>query len=100
MAPFKQNTRRNLALKRRDAYGISPVDMVVVKSLTECLMNITKLKRHLKKREKLTEEKLIRIKKLQLMTVQRIHQQLRVERAIPLQLRVERARSLQIHRLC
>jgi hypothetical protein len=59
--------------------------MVVVKSLTECLMNITKLKRHLKKREKLTEEKLIRIKKLQLMTVQRIHQQLRVERAIPLQ---------------
>jgi len=85
MAPFKQNTRRNLALKRRDAYGISPVDMVVVKSLTECLMNITKLKRHLKKREELTEEKLIRIKKLQLMTVQRIHQQLRVERAIPLQ---------------
>jgi len=38
-----------------------------------------------KKREKLTEEKLIRIKKLQLMTVQRIHQQLRVERAIPVQ---------------
>ena len=85
MAPFKQNTRINLALKRRDVYGISPVDMVVVKSLTECLMNITKLKRHLKKREKLTEEKLMRIKKLLLMTVQRIHQQLRVERAIPLQ---------------
>jgi len=85
MAPFKQNTRRNLALKRRDVYGISPVDMVVVKSLTECLMNITKLKTHLKKREKLTEEKLILIKKLQLITVQRIHQQLRVERGIPLQ---------------
>ena len=59
--------------------------MVVVKSLSECLMNITKLKKHLEKRDSLTEEKLIRIKKLQLMTVQHIHQQLRVERAVPLQ---------------
>ena len=42
--------RRNLALKRRDVYGISPVDMVVVKSLSECLMNITKLKKHLNKK--------------------------------------------------
>ena len=32
----------------------------------------------------MTEEKLIRIKKLRLMTVQRIHQQLRLEGAIPL----------------
>jgi hypothetical protein len=85
MSPFKQNTRRNLALKRRDIYGISPVDMVVVKSLSECLMNITKLKKHLEKRDSLTDEKLIRIKKLQLMTVQGIHQQLRVERSILLQ---------------
>ena len=85
MTLFKQNTRRFLALKRRDVYGISPVDMVVVKSLSECLMKITKLKKHLKKIDKLTDQKLMRIKKLQLMTVQRIHQQLRVERAIPLQ---------------
>ena len=84
MAPFKQNTRRYLALKRRDVYGISPVDMVVVKSLSECLMNITKLKKHLKKVDKLTDEKLMRIKKLRLMTVQRMHLQLQVERAIPL----------------
>jgi len=49
MSPFNQNTRRNLALKRRDVYGISPVDMVVVKSLSECLINFTKLKKHLKK---------------------------------------------------
>ena len=84
MTLFKHNTRRFLALKRRDVYGISPVDMVV-KSLCECLMKITKLKKHLKKIDKLTDQKLMRIKKLQLMTVQRIHQQLRVERAIPLQ---------------
>ena len=77
MSPFKQSLRRNLALKRRDMYGISPVDMVVIKSLSECLMNITKLKKQLEKRDRLTEEKLIHIKKLQLMTVQRIHQQLR-----------------------
>ena len=62
MSPFKQNTRRNLALKRRDVYGISPVYMVVDKSLSECLINITKLKKHLEKRDSLTEEKLIRIK--------------------------------------
>jgi hypothetical protein len=37
-----------------------------------------------KKRDHLTEEKLILIKILQLMTVQRIHQQLRIERTIPL----------------
>ena len=37
------------------------------------------------KKRQFDEEKLIRIKKLQLMTVQRIHQQLRVERAVPLQ---------------
>ena len=84
MTLFKQNTRRFLALKRRDVYGISAVDMVVVKSLSECLMNITKLKKHLKKVDNLTDEKLMRIKKLQLMTVQRIHLQLQVERAIPL----------------
>jgi hypothetical protein len=84
MAPFKQNTRRNLALKRRDVYGICSVDMVVVKSLSECLMNITKLKKHLKKVVNLTDETLMRIKKLQLTTVQRIHLQLQVERAIPL----------------
>ena len=84
MSPYKQNTRRNLALKRRDVYGISPIDMVVVKSLSECLISIMKLKKHLKKRDNLTEEKLICIKKLQLMTVQRIHQQPRLEGAIPL----------------
>ena len=74
MSPYKHNTRSYLALKRRDVYGISAVDMVVVKSLSECLMNITKLKKHLKKVDNLTEEKLIRIKKLQVMTVQRIYQ--------------------------
>ena len=82
MSPYKQNTRRNLALKRRDVYGISPIDMVVVQSLSKCLINITKLKKHLKKRDNLTEEKLIRIKKLQLNTLQRIHQQLRVDKSI------------------
>ncbi len=84
MSPYKQNSRRNLALKRRDVYGINPVDMVVVKSLSECLMSIIKLKKHLIKRDNLTEEKLLRMKKLQLMTVQRIHQQLRIERTIPI----------------
>ena len=86
MAPFKLNSRRNLALKQRDVYGISPVDMVVVKSLSECLMNITKLKKHLKKVGNLTDEKLMRIKKLQLMTVQRMDS--------------NATGSLQIHRLC
>jgi len=85
MSPYKQNTRRNLALKRRDVYGISPIDMVVVQSLSKCLINITKLKKHLKKRDNVTEEKLIRIKKLQLMTLQRYHQQLRVDKSILLQ---------------
>ena len=88
MSPYKHNTRRNLALKRRDVYGISAVDMVVVKSLSECLMKITKLKKHLKKVDNLTEEKLIRIKKLQVMTGQRIYQQLRVERAVILSLTI------------
>ena len=58
MSPYKHNTRRNLALKRRDVYGISAVDMVVVKSLSECLMNITKLKKHLEKRDSLTDDAL------------------------------------------
>ena len=58
MSPYKQNTRRNLALKRRDVYGISPVYMVVVKSLSECLMNITKLKKHLEKRDSLADDAL------------------------------------------
>ena len=51
MSPYKQNSRINLALKRRDVYGINPVDMVVVKSLSECLMSIIKLKKHLIKRD-------------------------------------------------
>jgi hypothetical protein len=85
MSPYKRHTRRYLALKLRDVYGISAVDIVVVKSLTDCLLNTTKLKKILSKTGRLTEERSSTIKKLQLMIVHRIHHQLRVDRAIPLQ---------------
>jgi hypothetical protein len=42
MLSYKHNTRRYLALKLRDVYEISATDMVVVKSLTVCLLNKTK----------------------------------------------------------
>ena len=69
MSPYKRNTRRYLALKLRDVYGISAVDIVVVKSLTDCLLNTTKLKKFLSKTGRLTEERSSTIKKLQLMIV-------------------------------
>ena len=84
MLPYKHHTRRYLALKLRDVYGISAVDIVVVKSLTDCLLNTTKLKKFLTKTGRLTEERSSVIKKLQFLIVHRIHHQLRVDRAIPL----------------
>ena len=66
-------------------YGISAADMVVVKSLTDCLLNTTKLKKCLTKTGRLTEERSSVIKKVQLLIVHHIHHQLRVDRAIPLQ---------------
>jgi len=64
---------------------IDSADMVVVKSLTDCLLSTTKLKKYLTKTGRLTEERSSLIKRIQLMIVHRIHHQLRVDRAIPLQ---------------
>ena len=85
MSSYKLNTRRYLALKLRDVYGISAADMVVVKSLTDCLLNTTKLKKCLTKTGRLTVERSSVIKKVQLLIVHHIHHQLRVDRAISLQ---------------
>jgi len=49
MLPYKRNTRRYLALKLRDVYGISAADIVVLKSLTDCLLNTAKVKKCLMK---------------------------------------------------
>jgi hypothetical protein len=85
MSPFKLDTRRNLALKLRDVYGISSADMVVIKSLTDCLLKATMLKKALDKRGRLTDKWSIRMKKLQILIIQRMQYQLRLDRSIPLQ---------------
>ena len=56
MLPFKLYTRRNLALKLRDVYGISSADMVVIKSLSDCLLKATMLKKALDKRGRLIDK--------------------------------------------
>ena len=85
MLSFKLDTRQNLALKLRDLHGISSTDMVVIKSLSDCLIKIRMLKKALQKRDRWTEQRSKRMKKLQIMIVQRIHNQLRIDRSISLQ---------------
>ena len=85
MLPYKRNTRRYLALKLRDLYGISAADIVVLKSLTDCLLNTAKVKKCLMKTGRSTEERSRAINKLQHYIINHIHHQLRVDRAIPLQ---------------
>jgi len=80
MLPFKLDARRNLALKLRDVYGISSADMVVIKSLSDCLHKATMLKK-----ARLTDKWSIHMKKLQILIIQRMQCQLRLDRFIPLQ---------------
>ena len=54
---YKQNSRRNLALKKRDVYGISSNDFIVIKSLSKCLLYTAALRKHLRKIDVLTDVK-------------------------------------------
>ena len=60
---YKINTRRYLSLKKRDTYGISANDLLIVKQLTKSLLIISTIKRLMIKRGNLTDDKRSKLKK-------------------------------------
>ena len=85
MVTYKRDTRRNLTLKHRDIYEITSADMVVIKSMSDCILKVIKLKKILKLKDKLTETMSICLNKVLILSVQHIHDQLRVDRPLSLQ---------------
>ena len=75
---YKLNSRRNLALKKRDVYGISSNDFIVIKSLSKCLLYTAALKKHLQKMDLLTDLKHNQIKKVMERIIDGIDEQLRM----------------------
>lgn len=73
---YKLNSRRNLALKKRDVYGISSNDFIVIKSLSKCLLYTAALKKHLQKMDLLTDLKHNQIKKVMERIIDGIDEQL------------------------
>ena len=61
---YKINTRHYLSLKKRDTYGISVNDLLIVKQLTKSLLIISTIKRFMIKRGILTDDKRSKLKKL------------------------------------
>jgi hypothetical protein len=78
---YKLNTWRNLALKKRDVYGISSNDFIVIKSLSKCLLYTAALKKHLRKIDVLTDVKHNQIKKVMEMIIDGIDEQRRINRS-------------------
>ena len=78
---YKLNSRRNLALKKRDVYGISSNDFIVIKCLSKCLLYTAALKKHLRKIDVLTDVKHNQIKKVMERIIDGIDEQLRINRS-------------------
>ena len=76
---YKLNSRRNLALKKRDVYGISSIDFIVIKGLSKCLLYTAALQKHLQKKDLLTDKKHNQIKKVMERIVDGIDEQLRID---------------------
>ena len=75
---YKLNSRRSLALKKRDVYGITSNDLVVIKTLSNCLLDVIKVKNFLVKRNSLTDKKQKQIRQVMDTIVESIDKQLRV----------------------
>ena len=78
---YKINTRRYLSLKKRDTYGISANDLLIVKQLTKCLLIISTIKRLMIKRGNLTDDKRSKLKKVNALILHRIDCQLIVDKS-------------------
>jgi hypothetical protein len=78
---YKINTRRYLSLKKRDTYGISANDLLIVKQLTKSLLIISTIKRLMIKRGILTEDKRSKLKKVHALILHRIDCQLIVDKS-------------------
>ena len=91
----KLNSRRNLALKKRDVYGISSNDLIVIKGLSKCLLYTAALRNNLLRRDLLTVKKDYQIKKVMERIIDGIDEQLRIDpSAIISERRLKRPRGL------
>ena len=75
---YKLNNRRSLALKKRDVYGITPNDLVIVKSLSYSLLHVVKVKKYLIKRDLMNDKKRYQINKMIQRILEGIDEQLRI----------------------
>jgi hypothetical protein len=78
---YKINTRRYLSLKKRDTYGISANDLLIVKQLTKSLLILSTIKRLLIIRGILTDDKRSKLKKVNALILHRIDCQLIVDKS-------------------
>ena len=90
---YKLNSRRNLALKKRDVYGITSNDLTVIKSLSKSLLYVTSVRKYLLKRDLMTDKKRNQIKKVIVMILEGIDKQLHIDlSAIVSEIRIKRVR--------
>ena len=78
---YKINTRRYLSLKKRDTYGISANDLLMVKQLTKSLLILSTIKRLMIKRGIFTDDKRSKLKKVNALIFHRIDCQLIVDKS-------------------
>jgi len=78
---YKINTRRYLSLKKRDTYGISANDLLIVKQLSKSLLIISTIKKLMIKRGILTDDKRSKLKKVNAFILHHIYCQLIVDKS-------------------
>lgn len=81
--PFKIDIRRNLSISKRDIYGISSKEMIIIKQISKALVSCGQVYRKLKATNRLTEKKKRKLKLVMSLAVRTVHELLWIDPVPP-----------------